>query len=98
MTIAATSRMTMVAFGASTAALTYSASLVAQRVVPGLADLLALPVGGVHPTYFARVLGSLVVGALAAALGRNRALAERSLTWGTALAFLVSVVLACAVP
>lgn len=88
----------MTALGICAAALFYSGTLAAQRVAPALKAALAVPVAGVHPTYYARVLASLLVGAIAAAVGRNRTAAPRRLAWGTSLALAVSVVLACAFP
>jgi hypothetical protein len=91
-------RTTMVAVGASIAALVYSGSLVAQRFVPALKDVLALSFDNVRPTYYLRVISSLVVGGVAAFVGRRRVVPERRLAWGMAITVAVSVVLACACP
>ncbi len=95
----AISRMPLVAFGVSAACLGYAGSLAFQRVFPGVADLLSLPLGnGVQPTYYLRVAASLLLGTVAAAGARGRMIAEARLAWGTAVAVLLSVALVCLFP
>ena len=91
-------RPTMVAVGIAVATLVYSGSLVVQRFVPALKDLLALPIDGMRPTYYLRVASSLVIGAIAAIAARSRVVPERRLAWGMSLALAISVVFACACP
>jgi hypothetical protein len=60
---------------------------------------LALTVAdGVRPTYYLRVVVSLVAGAVAAAIGGRLSISESRLAWATAFSLATSVLLACAFP
>jgi hypothetical protein len=93
------SRMAMVTTGVSVSCLAYGASLALQRELPFIKTALALTVAdGARPTYYLRVVFSLAIGAVAAAIGGRLAISERYLAWATAISTATSVLLACAFP
>lgn len=95
----AVSRMTPVAFGVSAACLVYGASLALQQSFPALKSALAITLAeGMRPTYYLRVLLSLLVGVLVAAIAWRHSVPETRLAWLTAVSAALSVFLACAFP
>jgi hypothetical protein len=89
----------MVAVGVSVACLSYTASLIVQRFVPSLKDVLGVALeGGIHPTYYLRVAISVALGAFAAALVGKRDARDKTVALALALAIAVSVVAICAFP
>ena len=95
--------MQSVAAGVIVASLSYASSLPLQRWVPSLKGLLALDLpGNIHPTYYLRTSGSLllgvVVGALVRAIGTRVLVSEKALSWATAGALLLAVLLVSLFP
>ena len=92
------SRKAAVALAVSVACLVYAASLLLQRALPELKDWLgiALP-GGVRPTYYLRVLVSLLAGAIPLVAVPRGPRSERALAWitGVSVAVAVAILVLC---
>jgi hypothetical protein len=81
------------------ACLAYAVSLPLQRGFPVLREALTVALGeDVSASYYLRVLTSLALGAMAAAVAPRRPLPEELLAWGVAGALGVSVILICLFP